>query len=55
MGKILGKLKHNYILFPELQLSFFPNKASFSHFHQVSMNYIPTLTFSKFQVQFWNN
>ena len=51
MGKILGKLKYNYIAFPELQTVFFTKNASFGHFYQVSMNSITISTFSKFQVQ----
>ena len=47
MDKIMGKLKHNYNSFPELQ-TFFINNASFSHFHQVSKNFITVSTFSKF-------
>ena len=52
MGKIMGKLKHDYNPFPKLQTMFFHNNnAPFGHFHQVSMNFITISTFSKFQVQ----
>ena len=51
MRKIMGKLKHNYNAFPELQTKFFSNNVSFGHFRQVSENFIPVSTFSKFQVQ----
>ena len=51
MGKIMGKLKHNYNAFPELQTKFFSTKnASFGNFHQISMNFITISAFSKFQV-----
>ena len=40
MGKIMGKLKHNYNAFPKLQTRFFTSNASFGHFHQVSINLI---------------
>ena len=35
--------------FPNSELSFFTNNASFGHFHQVSMNSITNCTFSNFR------
>ena len=52
MGKIMGKLKHNYNAFPELQtISFFHKKCVIGDFHQVSMNFITISAFLKMQVQ----
>ena len=50
MGKIMGKLKHNYSAFPQLRTTFFIKNVSFGHFHQVSMNFITISRFLKFQV-----
>ena len=40
MGKIIGKLKHNYTIMHinNSKLSFLKNNAAFHHFHQVYMN-----------------
>ena len=51
MGKIMGKLKHHYNAFPELQTKFFSKTCVIWSFPQSLKNFITYSIFSKFQVQ----